>query len=318
MSSWKLSVGTAGAIGIRKLKTDALPTTAYIMLGEKCVRNCAFCAQAHTSTAATRFLSRVAWQDTPEDTSIEQLTKAYKEGKIKRACLQVVKRPDSLIRVKQAVKNLVASGLPVVVSGYINSVDEAGELFFLGVNRIGLSMDVATPELFAKIKGGSWYKRWELLCSCAEAFPGKMTTHLIVGLGETEEEMWNLIKECYARDITVGLFAFTPVPGTAMADRSQPDIGSYRRLQIALGLLKRAFNPNVVVCSGGKIIDFKVKNITEVLADGAAFRTSGCHECNRPFYNERPGQVLYNYPRTLSLGELQQAFVESEVIKCQL
>ena len=60
MSVWKLSVGTAGAIGIRKLKTDALPTTAYIMLGEKCTRNCAFCAQARESTAAAKFLSRVA------------------------------------------------------------------------------------------------------------------------------------------------------------------------------------------------------------------------------------------------------------------
>ncbi|MDD4320748.1 MAG: radical SAM protein [Acidaminococcaceae bacterium] len=314
MSSWKLSIGTAGAIGIRKLKTDALPTTAYIMLGEKCTRNCAFCAQAHTSTAAAKFLSRVAWQDTSEDVSIEHLVKAYKLGKIKRACLQVVNRPDSLETVKTAVQDLVAAGLPVVVSGYITSVKEAKGLFDLGVDRIGLAMDVATPDLFAEIKGGSWQKRWELLCSCAVAFPGKMTTHLIVGLGETEAEMWNIIKECYARDITVGLFAFTPLPGTAMADRPQPKIGSYRRLQIAFGLLKRAFSPDVVVCSGGEIVSFKVKNIGEVLADGDAFRTSGCHQCNRPFYNERPGQILYNYPRALSPEELRQAFVESEVV----
>ncbi len=314
MSSWKLSIGTAGAIGIRKLKTAALPTTAYIMLGEKCTRNCAFCAQASASTAAAKFLSRVAWQDTSEDVSIAHLVEAYNLGKIKRACLQVVNRPDSLTTVKNAVKDLVAAGLPVVVSGYITSVAEAKELFDLGVDRIGLAMDVATPELFVKIKGGSWQKRWELLCSCAAVFPGKMTTHLIVGLGETEEEMWKVIKECYVRDITVGLFAFTPLPGTAMADRPQPKIGSYRRLQIALGLLKRAFSPDVVVCSGGEIVSFQVKNIVEVLADGDAFRTSGCHKCNRPFYNERPGQILYNYPRLLSPEELRQAFVESEVV----
>jgi hypothetical protein len=33
MQDWKLSIGTAGAIGLRHLKTDAPPTTAYIMLG---------------------------------------------------------------------------------------------------------------------------------------------------------------------------------------------------------------------------------------------------------------------------------------------
>lgn len=316
MNSWKLSIGTAGAIGIRRLKTDALPTTAYIMLGEKCTRNCLFCAQARESTAAAKFLSRVAWQDTSEELSIEHMVEAYNLGKIKRACLQVVNRPDSLAIVKGAVTKLVAAGLPVVVSGYITSVAEAKELFDLGVDRIGLAMDVATPELFAKIKGGSWQNRWELLCSCSAAFPDKMTTHLIAGLGETEEEMWQVIKDCCARNITVGLFAFTPLPGTVMGDRSQPEIGSYRRLQIALGLLKRAFNPDVVVCSAGKIVDFKVKNIIEVLADGEVFRTSGCHRCNRPFYNERPGQVLYNYPRALTSGEVRQAFLESGVITC--
>ncbi|MCW3977503.1 MAG: radical SAM protein, partial [Candidatus Bathyarchaeota archaeon] len=25
--------------------------------------------------------------------------------------------------------------------------------------------------------------------------------------------------------------------------------------------------------------------------------TSGCPGCNRPYYNERPGGPLYNYPR---------------------
>jgi biotin synthase len=230
--------------------------------------------------------------------------------------LQVVNRPDSLLEVQKAVEALVSEQVPVVVSGYITSLAEAKKLFDLGVDRIGLAMDVATPKLFAEIKGGSWQQRWDLLTSCAAAFPGKMTTHLIVGLGETEEKMWQLIKECYARDITVGLFAFTPLRGTAMGNKSQPDIGSYRRLQIALGLLKRAFSADVVVCRDGKIIDFKVQNITEVLADGDAFRTTGCRNCNRPFYNERPGQVLYNYPRALSASEVTQAFVESEVIKC--
>jgi lipoyl synthase len=316
MSIWKLSIGTAGAIGIRKLKTDALPTTAYIMLGEKCTRNCAFCAQARESTAAAKFLSRVAWEEVGSDISVKHLVTAYKAHKIQRACLQIVNRPDSILEVQKAVEALVAAQVPVVVSGYITSVAEAKKLFDLGVDRIGLAMDVATPKLFGEIKGGSWQQRWDLLVSCAEAFPGKMTTHLIVGLGETEEEMWELIKACYTHNITIGLFAFTPLPGTAMCGKLQPAIGSYRRLQVALGLLKRAFSPDVVVCREGKIIDFKVQNIIEVLADGDAFRTTGCRNCNRPFYNERPGQVLYNYPRALTASELRQAFVESEVIKC--
>ena len=34
MNLWKISAGTACVIGKKKIKADALPTTAYIMLGE--------------------------------------------------------------------------------------------------------------------------------------------------------------------------------------------------------------------------------------------------------------------------------------------
>ena len=33
------------------------------------------------------------------------------------------------------------------------------------------------------------------------------------------------------------------------------------------------------------------------------FETSGCPGCNRPYYNERPGGMLYNYPRPLTAAE---------------
>ena len=38
-----------------------------------------------------------------------------------------------------------------------------------------------------------------------------------------------------------------------------------------------------------------------------AFRTSGCPGCNRPYYNERPGQIPYNYPRPPTPAELADA-----------
>ena len=38
-----------------------------------------------------------------------------------------------------------------------------------------------------------------------------------------------------------------------------------------------------------------------------AFQTSGCPGCNRPYYNERPGHVPYNYPRPLNADEAAEA-----------
>lgn len=316
MSDWKLSIGTAGAIGARQLKTEVLPTTAYIMLGEKCLRNCSFCAQARESTASSKFLSRVAWHSQEEEASIKQIGEAFLQGKIKRVCLQVVNRPDSHEVVKRALAEFQTYGeVPVVVSSHFSTVEQAAELFACGAARLGLALDVATPELFAKLKGGSWEKRWQLLCDCAARFPHRMTTHLIVGLGETEAEMWEVFKACHARKITVALFAFTPVAGTQLANWPQPDYGAYRRLQIAWELLQKGFAPEVIKIEKNKIVQVDVEDLAEVLATGHAFQTSGCEACNRPFYNERPRQVFYNYPRPLTKAEVKAALAASGLVK---
>jgi biotin synthase len=48
-----------------------------------------------------------------------------------------------------------------------------------------------------------------------------------------------------------------------------------------------------------RLIDFGVseEQIRNVIRTGRPFVTSGCPGCNRPYYNERPGGPLYNYPR---------------------
>jgi biotin synthase len=58
-----------------------------------------------------------------------------------------------------------------------------------------------------------------------------------------------------------------------------------------------------------------VPYLQEVLADGKAFETSGCPDCNRPYYNESPRGVMFNYHRPLVAGEIQQAISESGVVR---
>jgi biotin synthase len=134
--------------------------------------------------------------------------------------------------------------------------------------------------------------------------------HLIVGLGETEREMVERVQ--WARDLglEVGLFAFTPVRGTHLADRPPPSLATYRRMQAARWLIVHdrtriediAFDSRErLVCLGAPLP-----------GDGEAFRTSGCPHCNRPFYNEQPSGPLYNYPRPLTAGEAGRAIMEME------
>jgi biotin synthase len=57
------------------------------------------------------------------------------------------------------------------------------------------------------------------------------------------------------------------------------------------------------------LFSLKVQRVTT----GEPFQTSGCPNCNRPFYNEQPGGPMYNYPRPLSSAEAEQAIREMEI-----
>lgn len=320
MNVWKLSAGTASVIGKKQIKTDVLPTTAYIMLGEKCQHNCQFCAQSRDSGARADMLSRVTWPGLPATEAAQAIGAAFQAGRLKRACLQVVHSHESWQDGLRAVESLTqASNIPVCISSAIDSVAQAGQLIDRGAERICIALDAATEEVFSRVKAGKWQKRWDLLNQIAREMPGRASTHLIVGLGETEEEMVNAIARCIAGGITVGLFAFTPVRGTAWADRQPPAIGQYRRVQIAHFLLKKGYSPAVFQFEGGILtnINMTAPELKKKLLDGTAFETSGCPDCNRPYYNERPGKIMYNYPRPLTCMEVEQAIADSGIITDQ-
>jgi len=115
-------------------------------------------------------------------------------------------------------------------------------------------------------------------------------------LGETEKEAVIFIEDMLEREIKVGLFAFTPIKTTLLKNRPFPDIISYRRIQTAYYLIKNSlisvndmvFDENGVILSFG-IIPEKIPQPEN------AFLTSGCSGCTRPYYNDKPGDLKYNF-----------------------
>lgn len=312
MNQWKISAGTASVLGKKTMKSHVLPTTAYIMLGENCRNHCQFCSQSHESIAKKNYLSRITWPSFHTDEVTENLSVAYAKGDIKRVCLQVVNDKANWENTMHSLKELGKRQIKAVcVSNYFKYVEQAKELIEAGAEKVCIALDGATPIIYEQAKKGDWQERWNLLTKCAAVLPGKITTHLIVGLGETEEEMVNRIAECMKRGIGVGLFAFTPITGTPWANRRPPSIDHYRRVQIAYQLLQKGYDANVIQCSEGRIFHYDVTNLQDILADGNAFETKGCPDCNRPFYNESPRGVMYNYPRKLTTSEVEQAIQES-------
>ncbi len=308
----QVSVGTAAVLGLAEVRMAAAPTSAYLMLGGRCLMNCAFCAQARESEASSLHLSRVTWPEYDLEEVVPRLAAAVDRGDLRRACLQVTVTDRSYrqaLAVLGAVKARTA--VPFDVAVLPRDLEEVRGLLEAGADHIGFGLDAASERVFARVKGGSWRRSLALVEETARNFPGRAALHLIAGLGETEREMVERIQWAHDLGVTVGLFAFTPVRGTALEGRPPPPLAVYRRLQAARWLVVHdlARVEGMAFDAQGRLLDLGAA----LPPEGEPFQTSGCPDCNRPFYNERPGGPLYNYPRPLTAAEAAGARAEMEV-----
>ena len=147
---------------------------------------------------------------------------------------------DQAVRTIRFLKQAGGAELPVSVSfSASSSVEHVGALIEAGADRVALPLDAASPSLHEKVKGHSMERALALIRECAARYPGRISTHLIAGLGESEEELLRLAAEMMGIGVTCGLFAFTPIPGTRMADVSPPPLDSYRRVQVGMWQLRQ-------------------------------------------------------------------------------
>ena len=310
----KCSAGTANVLGFKELRTDALPTTAYLLTGEHCGQDCSFCPQARNSSSRADLLSRVTWPSYSKRQIIEGITTSFEVNELKRACFQVVNSRDALKVTGEFLQELHSkSPIPVCVSCSVETLETVAELINLGADHISIALDAACERIFTEHKGGSWNNKYGLLTEAAKAFPGRIATHLIVGLGEKEEELLKTVQELSDLGVIVALFAFTPVRGTKLEKCHPPALDHYRRIQAARYLMIKDLDRfERMVFTEDKLTAFGLEREKwqSLLADGEAFRTSGCSDCNRPYYNEKPGGVIYNYPKPLTLEQCRRALVE--------
>jgi lipoyl synthase len=285
----------------------------------KCTANCGFCPQARDSQSKAELLSRVTWPAFSTARVIGQIVNAAKAGKIKRVCIQALNYPQVFTDVCEFVKLMKKqASAPVSVSCQPLNSQNMWSLDRSGVDRIGIALDAATEGLFDKVKGKAvggpyrWHEEFVLLRAAIGIFgEGNVSTHLIVGLGESEYEAIKLIQECVDMGVLPALFTFTPVRGTALAANPEPSLDSYRRVQLARHLIVHALAraDDMSFDAKGQLASFGVSKalLTQTVQTGEPFLVSGCKNCNRPFYNEKPSGPIYNYPRPLTTQEISEA-----------
>ena len=295
-----------------------------------CKANCAFCglAREKKKTYGDKDFIRVAWKAFETKEVMARL--ADPPAHVERVCISMITHHQSTrdtIDLTRAICRDTRLPVSLLIAPTLLQRSDLEAMKEAGADRIGVAVDCVTPELFDRLRGRQvkgphrWDRYWEIYEQSIDIFGRDMAgVHLIVGLGETEEEMVTVIDRSRRMGGTTHLFSFFPEKGSELEEWPQPPMGQYRRIQAARYLIDndRTDKSRMKFDGQGRIVDFGLpeETLAGLLADGVAFETSGCPgasgrtACNRPYGNERPGPDIRNFPFTLETEDLQKAMGE--------
>lgn len=297
----------------REAKLRAL--NLLLTYGDGCMANCAYCGLARERELSEQTFIRVDW---PTFKLEEIIARANRYGEsLERVCVGMVTHRRAYSDLLEVV-GWLKRGTELRISALITPT-LVGEKAMLegikasGADMCGIAVDCATEELFSELRGRGvrgphgWQRYWKTVERAVQVF-GKynVSVHLVVGLGESEEEMLKAVQKAYDLGAEAHLFCFYPEEGSAMGRHPRPSIGSYQRIQLGRYLIHSGYGSfgDFEFNKRGQLVGFGVPErvLEEVVEGGKAFMTSGCRgkgeevACNRPYGNERPSEKLRNYP----------------------
>jgi len=336
------SLAAAMTMGFRKGKfyRDAKLYCVNLLLTYKegCRASCAFCGLSKSrqidGEEREKSFIRVEWPLYRLEDIINALNSS-KCNHVERVCISMVtnKRAiEDILIVSKRISDHTNKSLSALISPTIIKKDWLNKLRNSGVDKIGIAIDAATPKLFDELRGSGvkgphkWEKYWEIVKASINVFKkGNVGIHLIVGLGETEEEMALTFQKAFDMGVDIHLFSFFPEPHSNLERANQPGIGQYRRIQLLryLMAINKIHYENLIFNSQSQIIDFGIdkKIINEAIELGKPFKTSGCSgktldvACNRPYANCSPFQAYMGECRNFPIDPIAE---DIKLIKKQL
>lgn len=316
----KMSTATAMSLGLRRGRMYRGAVNRCVNLlahySEGCSANCAYCGLAKKRPGAytEKSFIHVDWPVFSMDEIVAAVNAA--PPYVQRTCISMITngkcRRDTLVMAAR-LKKETSLPLSILISPTILDRKDLQDMKETGADKVGIAVDLATPELFDKYRGAgvsgphTWSKYWKILEDALEVF-GKpnVGAHLMVGMGETEQEMIALMQKLWNMGVANHLFSFFAERGSVMADRPQPPWPAYLRVQLARYLIEE----NLSSCDRmdfdekGRVLAFgvDVDNLFDIIELGTPFMTTGCLgrdgevACNRPFGNCLPDEMQWNYP----------------------
>ncbi|HPJ67083.1 MAG TPA: radical SAM protein [Desulfobacteraceae bacterium] len=283
---------------------------------EGCSANCAYCglAKKRPGEYVEKSFIHVEWPVFHIDEVIDAINNA--PSYVKRTCVSMITNGKCRLHTLEITKNLKEkTSLPIslLISPTILDKEDLVQMKEFGADKIGVAIDLATPALFDKFRGTGvsgphrWKKYWEIMETALDIFgPLNVGAHLMVGMGETENEMAAIMNQLWGMGVANHLFSFFAEEGSRLSDRAQPPWPTYLRVQMARYLIEEGISSyeNMAFDSQGHIIDFGITpgQLDDVIKLGIPFMTTGCLgpdgqvACNRPFGNCMPDVNQWNYP----------------------
>lgn len=290
---------------------------------EGCHAKCAYCGLSGSRETDTEWdensFIRVDWPVF----SLKDIKIALADGTcdhVERVCISMITlgraREDCVTVIEElseVIPRISVLMTPTIINRkWLHQIKDAG------TDMVGIAIDAATPELFDDLRGNGvrgphkWEKYWDTVRQSLEVFgKGNVGIHLIVGVGETEQEIIKTIQDAQDLGADTHLFSFFPEEGSSMENTPQPPIGAYRRVQFARYIINynHGTYENMQFNERGQVIDFGIERdvYESLLQAGNAFMTSGCkgetmqNACNRPFGNCTPYQASIGHWRNFPI-----------------
>jgi lipoyl synthase len=301
---------------------------------EGCRANCAYCGLARHREAerdyADRNFIRVDWPAVPLETTIDIVARDGAANRFHRMCISMITHPrsddDTVSVLKRWTQRIDPATIPVSILSNPTTMTRAdvARLRDLGADIFTVALDAATPEIFDRTRGKgvqsphTWAKYWEIMMAARDVFgPQKFGAHIIIGMGETEQQALTLVQQLVDLGGHSHLFCFFPEKGSLMDHLPATPRDQWRRVQLARYLIDyRDVHVEQMSFDGdGRVTGFGVpgKDLDEVIDAGVAFRTSGCpgkfaadvSACDRP-YGDSPPSNIASYPFPPNRGDVRR------------
>ncbi|MDD3111096.1 MAG: radical SAM protein [Methanofollis liminatans] len=192
--------------GVLEVPGFHCPRQAFITLTESCIFSCRYCAVPGRA-GRTKSIDEVV-------AMVRSVVERIDAVSLTSGVAGSVREEEA--RACAVVRALAPFGLPVGVSIYPTS-DSPRLLWEAGAAEVKFNLEAATPGLFAEMCPGlEWNLVWDVLARSVRLF-GKnhVQSNIIVGLGESDEEMAGAIRRLCSIGVIPILRLLTPAAGLA-------------------------------------------------------------------------------------------------------